>query len=125
MIPILKCLRKTDDEFIASLAKAIVFWDRCRFLVLLVFATLMLGFFMLLCVFVKFVFDPNNPMVGKQNQMTWIIGFLIGCAIGLILHGVVGYVTSAAIGGYRAERMLLQMHAELNNRRESVRQRIG
>lgn len=125
MIRILRRLRKTDDEFIASLAKTVAFWDRWRFLILFLFATLMVGFFVVLYVLAQFVLDPNNPLLGKQSQMMWLLAFLLGCALGLHLHAVMGYVVTAALGGYRAERMLLQMHAELNARRENFRQPIG
>lgn len=111
-------LRKSDAQFITDVEKTIAFWDRYRKFILPVFVVMLIALFALLIWLGEFILDSNNPIVGKR--FPWVLAFLLGSVFGLNLHAILKYVIEAAIGGYRAERMLLKLRSELIQSKSDV-----
>ena len=98
------------------------FWDRYRWLVTI-------GAIGILCWSLWYAYatwqavtncDDDLFSVVKLNQTWMLVALLIGINIGLSCAGLMSYLVKSIVGGYRAERLLLKLHAEQENSNKEV-----
>ena len=59
--------------------------------------------------------DADDPfMLDKINKMWMLISLFLGLGLGMNFAGLMSCMLKSIFGGYRAERMLLKLHSELN-----------
>ena len=114
--------RRSDSQFIASMQREIAFWDRWRHYVTFGGLALLCGGLWYLSAAWQAAaeFGPGDPLfIDKLNRMWMLISLGVGIGLGLNVAGLVSYILKSSLGGYRAERMLLKLHAELDECRTS------
>jgi uncharacterized membrane protein len=98
-----------DDEYILRLRREIAFVDRNRiWLVLFQIALLAIViwvFSQVVPVLLRFAQPVNAPAV----FMGFIAGTGLGLSFGFMIHGILHGLISALSGGFRAERLLVQL----------------
>jgi len=95
----------------------ITFWDRYRhFVTFGGLAILGFGFWYINALWQTVAeFGPGDPLFIDKLNRSWMLGSLfVGMGLGLNVAGLISYILKSSLGGYRAERMLLRLHAEHN-----------
>ncbi|MBX3416899.1 MAG: hypothetical protein KF851_04800 [Pirellulaceae bacterium] len=105
--------RKTDAQFINNAANAIAFWDRWRRVILPFLGLMLIGTVASMFWIAGILSDPNDVVFRNANKISLYVAFLLGSTFGLHLSALLKYVFDAWIGGYRAERMVLNLHSQI------------
>ena len=112
--------QQSDTDFISNTRRLITFWDRWLHFVT-VFGTIILlwSFWYLNATWQAFTaVDADDQLFLEKLNHSWMfISLLVGITLGANFAGLLSYMAKSIFGGYRAERVLLKLHAEL----ESVR----
>ncbi|WP_146526172.1 hypothetical protein [Novipirellula artificiosorum] len=106
--------KKSDRDYVESVARRLAFWDRWRVLLLIVFAVViasMVAFFVFLFNFVHDL-NPNNALGVNVNKIFLLVAFLLGAAFGMHLAAAIVYFANALITGFRSERLLVRYFDE-------------
>lgn len=101
--------RMPDDEYILRLRREIAFVDRNRIWLVLfqiaLLVTVIWVFSGIVPVLLRFAQPANAPAV----FMGFVAGTGLGLSFGFIIHGILHGLISALLGGFRAERLLVQL----------------
>ena len=115
--------RKSDADFIDSTRQLVEFWDRYRVFVTIGGLAIICWSFWYLTATWQVVTncdddDLFSPV--KTNQIWMLVSLFLGMSIGLNFAGLLSYLGKSIFGGYRAERLLLSLHAKLESANEEV-----
>ena len=110
--------RKTDAELITSTRRLVEFWDRYRVLVTIGgIGIIGFSFWYLATALQGFKnFNADHPFaIAQLNRLWMLVSLILGIGIGLNFAGILSYLGKSIFGGYRVERLLLRLHAELKS----------
>ena len=108
--------RKSNIQVLASLRAQIEYWDRWRRLILPCFVALFVALVVLAIQIGKDFTNPTDSLFGYGYPFA-MLGLFFGLFLGVAGTVTMSFVVKATVGGFRVERLLLELNSELEQLR--------
>jgi hypothetical protein len=111
--------KSSDEEYVGKIAKSLQWWDRWRWLAILLHVAI-LGVVIWFGFRVVALVDEFHRIWGNQNQNLMprqlvLIGIILGLKVGFFFYGSLMSLINA-VAGFRSERLLVQYFNQLQSK---------